>query len=172
LVKLRSEDPPPQTLSLGAGVALIEAVEAAAPNPALVLKWPNDLLLEGRKLAGILLERNGDRVVVGFGVNLAAAPQLPDRQAASLDVAATPDDFAPLLTASFARMLALWRSGDPSTIAEAWLARAHPVGSELTAHVTPEERITGTFDGLEADGALRLRTAEGVQIVRAGDVSL
>jgi BirA family biotin operon repressor/biotin-[acetyl-CoA-carboxylase] ligase len=172
MVRLRSDDPPPQTLSLGAGVALIEAVACVAPGPELMLKWPNDLLLEGRKVAGILLERNGERVVVGFGINLAAAPQLPDRQAASLDEAATPDDFAPLLAASFARMLALWRSGDPAAIAQAWLARAHPVGSELTAHVTPNERITGTFDGLEADGALRLRTAEGVQIVRAGDVSL
>ena len=69
-------------------------------------------------------------------------------------------------------MLGLWRSGAPGAIRLAWLARAHPIGSELTAHVTSEERISGTFDGLETDGALRLRTAEGVQIVRAGDVSL
>ena len=80
LVVLRPGDPPAQTLSLAAGLALIEAVDAAVPAQALMLKWPNDLMLMGRKLAGILLERSGDRVAVGFGVNLASAPQLADRQ--------------------------------------------------------------------------------------------
>ena len=169
---LQPNDPPPQTLSLGAGVALIQAVEAAVPGRALMLKWPNDLLLDGRKLAGILLERSGNRIVIGFGVNLAAAPELPDRQAAALDGVITPEDFAPLLAASFARLLALWRSGDPAAVTEAWLARAHPLGAQLTAHVTAEERVSGIFDGLEPDGALRLRTGDGVQILRAGDVSL
>jgi BirA family biotin operon repressor/biotin-[acetyl-CoA-carboxylase] ligase len=169
---LKPNDPPPQTLSLGAGVALIEAVEAAVPGRALMLKWPNDLLLDGLKLAGILLERSRDRVVVGFGVNLAAAPELPDRQAAALDGVMAPEDFAPLLAASLARLLVLWRSGDPAAVTKPWLARAHPLGAKLTAHVNADERVTGTFDGLEPDGALRLRTGNGVQIVRAGDVSL
>ena len=71
-------------LSLVAGLALIEAVDVAVPGQPLMLKWPNDLLLLGRKIAGILLERSGDRVAIGFGVNLASAPDLPDRQAASL----------------------------------------------------------------------------------------
>jgi len=137
-----------------------------------MLKWPNDLLLDGNKLAGILLERSGNRIVVGFGVNLASAPELPDRKAASLNDAVTPEGFAPLLAASFARMLELWRSGDTGALANAWLARAHPLGAPLTVHLSPEERISGHFDGIEPDGALRLRTDDGVQIVRAGDVSL
>jgi BirA family biotin operon repressor/biotin-[acetyl-CoA-carboxylase] ligase len=137
-----------------------------------MLKWPNDLLLDGEKLAGILLERSGNRVVVGFGINLGSAPSLPDRTAASLDDAVTPHGFAPLLAASFARALDLWRSGEPGALAEAWLKRAHPVGAPLTVHIGPGERISGQFDGLEPDGALRLRTDDGIQIVRAGDVSL
>ena len=84
LVQLRADDPPAQTLSLAAGLALIEALEAAVPGQALMLKWPNDVMLAGKKLAGILLERNGDRVAVGFGVNLASAPELADRQGGSL----------------------------------------------------------------------------------------
>lgn len=138
-----------------------------------MLKWPNDLLLLGKKLSGILLERNGDRVAVGIGVNLAAAPELPDRIAASLDGRITPEAFAPLLAASFTRLLGLWRQAEPRLLAEAWLARAHPIGSELTVHAKADERLTGRFDGLECDGALRLRLPDGrLEIVRAGDVQL
>ena len=172
IVDLQPGDPPAPSLSLAAGLALIEAVDVAAPNLPLMLKWPNDLMLGGEKLAGVLLERNGDRIVAGFGVNLASAPQLPGRQAASLKGALTPYGFAPLLAASFARLLALWRSAEPATLAQAWLLRAHPVGAPLTVHTHPHESVSGTFDGIEADGALRLRTDDGVQIVRAGDVSL
>ena len=172
LVELRPGDPPAATLSLAAALALIEAVDAGAPGLPLMLKWPNDLLLDGGKLAGILLERSGNRIIVGFGVNLASAPPLSDGTAASLDDAVTPQDFAPLLAASFVRALELWRSGDPDALAQAWLKRAHPLGASLTVHISPEERISGRFDGLEPDGALRLRTDGGIEIVRAGDVSL
>ena len=138
-----------------------------------MLKWPNDVLVHGQKLAGILLERNGDRVVVGFGVNLATAPQLPDRQCASLAGAISPQAFAPLLAASFDRLLGLWRATEPHFLAQAWLARAHPVGSRLTVHVSNEETISGRFSGLESDGALRLQLDDGgIERVRAGDISL
>jgi BirA family biotin operon repressor/biotin-[acetyl-CoA-carboxylase] ligase len=172
LVELRPGDPPPPTLSLATGLALIEAVDAAAPGLALMLKWPNDLLLRGDKLAGILLERSGERIVVGIGVNLVAAPALDGRKAASLDGLLSPQAFAPLLAASFARLLALWRASDPGAIARAWQMRAHPIGTALTVHTSPEDRIAGSFDGIEPDGAMRLRTDDGIQIVRAGDVSL
>jgi BirA family biotin operon repressor/biotin-[acetyl-CoA-carboxylase] ligase len=172
LVELRPGDPPPPTLSLATGLALIEAVDAAAPGLALMLKWPNDLLLRGDKLAGILLERSGERIVVGIGVNLVAAPALDGRKAASLDGLLSPQAFAPLLAASFARLLALWRASDPGAIARAWQMRAHPIGTALTVHTSPDDRIAGSFDGIEPDGAMRLRTHDGIQIVRAGDVSL
>ena len=152
---------------------MIEAVDIAVPDQALMLKWPNDLLLLGRKLAGILLERSGDRVAVGFGVNLAAAPELEDRRAASLGRKIASEAFAPLLAGSFARMLELWRSSEPSLLAQGWLARAHPVGTRLTVHGSDGELISGRFDGLEPDGALRLSIAGGgIEIVRAGDVEL
>lgn len=172
LVKLRPGDPPAPSLSLAAGLALIEAVDVAAPGLALMLKWPNDLLLGGDKLAGVLLERSGERIVAGFGVNLASAPQLPDRKAASLNGAIAPQAFAPLLAASFARLLALWRSSAPDALARAWMVRAHPVGALLTVHVSADDRVSGRFDGIGPDGALHLRTDQGIEIVRAGDVSL
>ena len=172
LVELQPRDPPAAMLSLAAGLALIEAIDAAAPGLPLMLKWPNDLLLHGDKLAGTLLERSGDRIVAGFGVNLAAAPPLGDRQAASLDGTITPAAFAPLLAGSFARLLGLWRTSEPGAIARAWQIRAHSVGSPLTVHISADEQLSGRFDGLDPDGALRLRTDGGVEVVRAGDVSL
>jgi BirA family biotin operon repressor/biotin-[acetyl-CoA-carboxylase] ligase len=138
-----------------------------------MLKWPNDLLLLGKKVAGILLERSGDRVVVGFGLNLSAAPPLEDRQAAALASELTPQSFAPLLAGSFERLLKLWRESDPRLLAQAWLVRAHPIGTRLTVHAGKDDTVTGRFDGLEADGALRLRLDDrGIEIVRAGDVEL
>ena len=172
LVELQPQDPPAPSLSLAAGLALTEAVDVAAPGQPLMLKWPNDLLLGGDKLAGILLERSGERVIIGFGVNLAAAPRLPDRKAAALKGSMAPEAFAPLLAASFARLLALWRNSEPGALARAWQMRAHPAGALLTVHVSADESVSGRFDGLEPDGALRLRTDQGVEIVRAGDVEL
>jgi len=145
----------------------------AAPAQPVMLKWPNDVMLRGKKLAGILLERTENRVAVGFGVNLASAPQLHDRDAASLGGAMAPEPFAPLLAGSFARLLNLWRSTDTPALARAWQERAHPVGAELKVHVSASEAITGRFAGLEPDGALRLTRDDGSnEIIRAGDVSL
>jgi BirA family transcriptional regulator, biotin operon repressor / biotin---[acetyl-CoA-carboxylase] ligase len=173
LVLLGPGDPSAHTLSLAAGLALIEAIDAAVPDQPLMLKWPNDVLLMGKKLGGILLERSGNRIAVGFGVNLAAAPQLTDRESASLRGQIDVKAFAPLLAGSFARLLALWRQSDPALIAQAWLARAHSIGTRLTVHSNGDDRVSGRFDGLEPDGALRLRRDHGdLDIVRAGDVEL
>ncbi len=173
LVELRAGDPPAQTLSLAAGLALIEAIDVAAPGQSLMLKWPNDAILAGKKLSGILLERNGERVAVGFGVNLAAAPALPGREGASLAGKIAPEAFAPLLAGSFARLLELWRHSEPAMLTRAWLARAHPLGTRLTVHSAADELISGRFEGIEPDGALRLRREDGmIDIVRAGDVEL
>jgi len=173
LVSLRPDDPPAPTLSLAAGLALIEAVEVAAPVQDLMLKWPNDLMLHGRKLAGILLERNGDRVAVGFGVNLASAPELADRQAAALAAEVAPQVFTPLLAGSLARLLQLWRSTETPALARAWQERAHPVGTRLSVHTGKDEMVDGRFGGLDPHGALRLVLDEGtIEVIHAGDVNL
>jgi BirA family transcriptional regulator, biotin operon repressor / biotin---[acetyl-CoA-carboxylase] ligase len=173
LVLLRDTDPPPATLALAAGLALIEAADAAAPRLCFQLKWPNDLLLEGAKLGGILLERSESRVVAGFGVNLAAAPLIDGRDTADLGGVVTPQAFAPLLAASFARLLAAWRLADPAAFALAWQTRAHLIGTAITVHVSPGERVTGRYDGIDPDGALRLRCDDGhIERIHAGDVSL
>ncbi|MFC7537004.1 biotin--[acetyl-CoA-carboxylase] ligase [Sphingomonas sp. GCM10030256] len=174
MVELRPGDPAASSLALACGLALIRAVEAAAPATGLMLKWPNDLLLGPGKLGGILLERSGGRVVAGFGVNLAKAPALPERPTGALSSVAlvTPQAFAPLLAAAFARELERWREDWPGLLG-LWLESAHPIGSALSVHAGPDERLEGGFDGLERDGALRLRLASGeTRVIRAADVSL
>ncbi len=172
LVRLRPADPPAPSLALATGLALIEAVDIAAPGRALMLKWPNDLMQNGAKLGGILLERSGDRVVAGFGVNLAAAPAIEGRATADLGGVIGPQAFAPLLAASFARLLGAWRSAAPDAFARAWLARAHPLGTPLTVQSGKDETISGKFAGIENDGALRLGVGGEIQLFRAGDVHL
>jgi BirA family biotin operon repressor/biotin-[acetyl-CoA-carboxylase] ligase len=173
LIQLRRSDPPAPSLALVAGLALIEAVEEIAPAAPLQLKWPNDLMMGRAKLAGILLERAGDRVVAGVGVNLAAAPPLDDRRTAALDGATTVQVFAPLLAAKFERLLVAWRLAEPSALTSAWLARAHPVGTPLEIHASPGQRLAGRFEGLASDGAMLLRREDGsIETVRAGDVAL
>jgi BirA family biotin operon repressor/biotin-[acetyl-CoA-carboxylase] ligase len=156
-----------------AGVALAEAVDAAFPGQPLILKWPNDLLLDGAKLAGILLERRDQKVVIGFGVNLASSPEVADRRVAHLGKQMTPQAFAPVLAGSMARILTLWRSTQPNAFAQAWLARAHAIGTELRVHSEGAEPLAGRFEGIEPDGTLRLKLHDGtMELVRAGDVEL
>lgn len=175
LIQLRPSDPPAPSLALVAGLALVEALDVAAPAANLSLKWPNDLMLGDAKLAGILLERSGEQVVAGFGINLAGAPAISGRKTAALNVITnvSPQDLAPILAARFEAMLGAWRAAEPPAFAQAWMARAHPLGTALNVFSGPSERISGSFDGIEADGAMRLKLDDGsIEIVRAADVSL
>ena len=107
------------------------------------------------------------------GIAGSSAPQLADRQAATLDGLIGPEAFAPLLAGSFARLLELWRTSESSALVRAWEERAHLPGTRLTVHVGKDETVTGRFAGLEQDGALRLMRDDGeLEIIRAGDVEL
>lgn len=178
LVRLRPNDPPAPLLSLVAGVALHEVVSAfLTPMPgSLALKWPNDLLHNGAKLAGILLERSGDAVVMGIGVNLAYHPDLPDRPTTSLaaqGAAVSVAIFAETLAEAVARWLDRWRGGGVDAIRAAWLACAHPVGTAIRLHEPGGAEVAGLFEGLDAHGALILRLADGrMRVIHAGDVFL
>lgn len=175
LVHLRPADPPPATLSFVAGLAVQEAISEMLPLPnRLQLKWPNDLLLDGAKLAGILLERADGAVVAGVGVNLASAPELPDRATAalsSLGPAPDRDMFAVRLAAAFERGLEQWRAYGQKPLFARWQAAAHPVGTPLAVREPGGPPIRGTFAGLDANGALMLRLADGSsRAIHAGDV--
>lgn len=142
----------------------------------LWLKWPNDLLLDGAKLSGILLERADDAIVIGFGVNIAHHPDLPDRVTTSLaaqGVAVAPGEFVTRLAEMFAAWLHHWRHDGIAPIVARWTARAHPPGTPLIARLPDGTGVEGTFDMLAADGALVLRLEDGaVRVIHAADVFL
>jgi BirA family transcriptional regulator, biotin operon repressor / biotin---[acetyl-CoA-carboxylase] ligase len=165
-------DPPPGTLALLAALALYEVASPLAPIAQL--KWPNDLMIGKAKLAGILLEREGEAVVVGIGVNLVSAPQLRDRETIALAaIAPRPDRnmFAADLARQFDLELSRWRDFGLEPIINRWLAAAHSIGTPLNIGEPGEVPLSGTFAGLSHDGALQLRLADGTErVVHAGEV--
>lgn len=172
IVRLRPGDPSPATLALVAAVALEETLRGySAP---VWIKWPNDLHIGDAKLTGILLERTGTAVVVGIGVNLAHHPEGLDRAVTSLPAhgltAPEPELFVRDLAEAFARWLGVWRMG-MEPVRRRWLERAHPIGTALSVRLPDQQPIEGLFDGLDQDGALRLRLPSGeCQVIHAGDV--
>lgn len=170
-------DPPPASLALLAGLALHEVVAPLVPPPtAVLIKWPNDLMIGAAKLAGILLERVGDAVIVGIGTNLAQAPQVEGRETIALSAlgpAPDRDHFAQSLARQFDIELERWRSFGLDPLVRRWQAAAHPIGTALAIGEPGETPLEGRFAGLTADGALQLRLADGTtRTVHAGEVRL
>lgn len=177
VVRLDPAGPPPASLSFVAALAVYAAVSGKLAQPgALTLKWPNDVLLSGAKFCGILLERQGDQAVVGIGVNLAAAPRLSDRETLSMadkGVAPDRDLFAADLAQNFAVEVDRWRQYGTGPMFARWQAAAHAPGTPLSVHDAGGMRVSGRYDGLEADGALRLALDDGTtRIIHAGDVTV
>ena len=176
-VRITADCPSPHTLSLVAGLAVYEALAPLLPPTAsAMVKWPNDLLLNGAKLAGILLERSGGTIIVGIGVNLAQAPELDDRKTIALTAfgpAPDRDLFAQSLAERFAQEIERWRTYGLDLLVRRWSAVAHPVGTPLTVVPPGEEPLPGSFAGLTDEGNLRLALAGGDErIIHAGDVVL
>lgn len=174
IVRLGPGDPPAPTLTLVAAIALGEAVASISPG-LVTIKWPNDLLIAGAKLSGILLERGaGNAVVIGFGVNLASHPDLSDRPTTSLSdhgIGIEPATLLELLRTRFAEWLDRWRERDLAAVRTAWEAMAYPRGTRLRVRLPDGGEREGAFDGLDAYGALRLMARDGsVTLVHAGDV--
>jgi BirA family biotin operon repressor/biotin-[acetyl-CoA-carboxylase] ligase len=152
-------------------------VLAALTDRPLALKWPNDVLLDGGKVAGILLESAGtagrlDRLVVGIGVNLASAPVQVEEGAlppVALGLALPPESFLDRLAPAFALREAEFRREGFAPIRAAWLARAARLGQPIVARTGRESR-SGVFQDVDPTGALVLGTPLGAQLVAAADV--
>jgi BirA family transcriptional regulator, biotin operon repressor / biotin---[acetyl-CoA-carboxylase] ligase len=177
LVRLRAGDPPAPTLGFVAALALQKILAIYAHDAAVNIKWPNDVMANGAKISGILLERAGDAVVVGVGVNLVSHPAIADRQTTSIadltGSAPEPAIFLDHLVEVFEHVLGEWRSAGLGPILAKWEAHAHPVGAALKVSLPDGDTVDGLFGGLDSDGALRLRLADGsVRVIHAGDVFL
>jgi BirA family biotin operon repressor/biotin-[acetyl-CoA-carboxylase] ligase len=164
------------SLSLVVGLSLAEAIAAAGKlDPRL--KWPNDVLLDGAKLAGILLENVGDQpeapvLVAGFGVNIRSAPAGLPYPAATLEAAGLdlpPADLLSRFLDTFARDYERWTAAGFAALRDRWLARARGLGEQ--AGVKAGERaITGRFVDVDPAGHLVLETSAGRRTLNAGEL--
>lgn len=157
-----------------AGLAAHEALAGYAPGASLLIKWPNDIMANGAKLCGILLERRGDAVAVGFGINVAHAPDIAGRAItclAALGPAPALDMLWDSLASAFARRLAEWRAAGLAPVIVEWTRRAHPAGTPIEVHEPDGSLRSGAFEGLSADGGLIIALADGRRhVMHAGDV--
>ena len=178
---MRLEEPPAQVAlrSFIAALALRDAFVALTRLPdAFALKWPNDVLLNGGKVAGILLEAAGPTLAIGIGVNLIAAPPpeavepgalAPVSLLGETGLRVTPTAFLDALAPAFAARDATFRASGFAPIRAAWLDHAARLGSQITARTGQTSR-EGLFTGIDADGNLLLTMATGPVAIPAADV--
>ena len=180
LVLPTQETPDKRALrSFVAALALFDALVAVSGRvEGLTLKWPNDVLLTGGKVAGILLESLGDHLAIGIGVNLIAAPAAADVEPgavqpvsvlSALGVEVGPEPFLDKLAEAYARHETQYRTYGFDPIREAWLARAARLGVVVTARMGTTE-ITGTFETVDAEGRIVLNTPTSRQAIAAADI--
>jgi BirA family transcriptional regulator, biotin operon repressor / biotin---[acetyl-CoA-carboxylase] ligase len=166
-------------LSLVAGVAVTRAFRALGVARA-ALKWPNDLLVDGAKLGGILVETRADgaaaRAVIGIGINLRGGPQLSarlKRPVASLDQfleSISPEEILKRIIGSLVEALDAFEAGGLDALRGEWEALHAHAGHRLRVRLADGRSVSGIEAGLDQDGGLRLRTRAGLRAVRSGTV--
>jgi BirA family biotin operon repressor/biotin-[acetyl-CoA-carboxylase] ligase len=179
---LRPEKPAGECaqLSFVAALAVSDMLARFVPHADFALKWPNDVLASGRKIAGILLESESGAngmaawLAAGIGINLTAFPEDTEFPAISLAalgaVPPAPKDALLLLAARFAKWYEVWRASGFAPVREAWLARASGLGARIRVRLANEETI-GVFQGIDEGGALLLGLpGGGVRAIAAGEV--
>lgn len=169
------EDPAaaPQ-LAFVAALALRDALAELAVTGDFRVKWPNDILCNGAKIAGMLLERVGALIILGVGVNIVAFPEnalFPATCLRKLGSGANEEDVLSGFCTRLGARYDQWRREGFAPIREAWLAVAAGLGREITARLADETVLQGVFAGLDRDGALQLAGEGGaIHRVLAGDV--
>lgn len=164
-------------LGFAASLAAAETVALCAGNARVSLKWPNDVLLDGRKVAGILLEALGrDALAIGIGINLLHHPEGTEAPATSVNAATgravDRDDALGILAAQFAAWYGEWQSQGFAGLKPHWLMRASGLGGPIRARL-PHGEVKGVFEDLDDDGALLLRTSDsGLARITAAEVFL
>ena len=163
-------------------LAVLDTIQYIKGPEGLSLKWPNDVLQNGRKISGILLETTqvGDKtgLVIGIGVNINRSPDQEDLEDNSLKPThlsahtgskIAPEEFLDHLARNMNTWIDRWtRNGFPS-IRESWLARASGLGSSIVARL-PDKTLHGIFEDVDSDGNLILRSSQGTVVLPAGDI--
>jgi BirA family biotin operon repressor/biotin-[acetyl-CoA-carboxylase] ligase len=160
-------------LGFVAALAVTDAVDLLLPRQVRAsLKWPNDVLVRGGKIAGILLEQSAGAMIMGIGVNVLHAPDGVPYQVSTIVGSgglATVEGMQDHLLAALQQWLESWQRGGFEPIRVAWLERAHAPGTPLRVRLL-DQIVAGTFAGLAEDGALLLDTPQERLRIMAGDV--
>ncbi len=178
VVRLRSLDPPAPSLAFVIALAVFDTIKQIAPQVAVMVKWPNDILsVDGAKLCGMLLERSGDAVIIGVGLNLLHHPEALDRRVTNIAALGGnpphPQAVVEILANTFDIWLTRWRNMGLSSIFKSWQAGAHPIGTALSVKLPSGEVHEGLYAGLSDEGALQLRLADGsIRAIHAADIFL
>lgn len=158
-------------------LALAQAIEDIDPNLAPECKWPNDVLLNGKKMSGILLETDGkkgiERLIVGAGVNIvpvgAENMLYPVASLAEEGCTVSKEAVLSAFMNRFDLLDKLRKKEGFSPVLDGWKSRAYGLGTQIAVNL-PDRRLTGTFSGLDKDGCLLLNNADGEHKITAGDV--
>jgi BirA family biotin operon repressor/biotin-[acetyl-CoA-carboxylase] ligase len=156
-------------------VAALAVADMVPPGRKVRLKWPNDVLVDDGKVAGILPEsaiaQDGrvEHVVMGIGVNVGFAPQLPEMRYPGAMLGGAVEAALEKLTAALAARLSQWRREGFDTVRRAWLAQAGPIGLDVDVKLG-DELVRGRFAGIDRDGALLLDTQSGPRKIVAGEL--
>ena len=156
-------------------VAALAVADIVPAGRKVRVKWPNDVMVDGGKVAGILLESSiaqgglVEHVIAGIGVNVSIAPQLPEMRYPGAALGGSVGTALELLAQSLARRLSEWRHDGFGAVREAWLAKAGPLGADVDVRLG-EELVSGCFAGLDREGALLLDTAAGRRRIVSGEL--
>jgi BirA family biotin operon repressor/biotin-[acetyl-CoA-carboxylase] ligase len=160
-------------LSFLAALAVADTVEALLPRQTrAILKWPNDVLVNGAKIAGILLEQAETATIIGIGLNVLEAPSNTAYKTTTIVAnggIASVDGARDILLDRIAVHLSVWQENGFAPIREQWLERSYPIGAAIRA-TCGGQPVAGHFAGLDLDGALLLDTTRGRERIVAGDV--
>lgn len=157
------------------GLSLLETIKHLKQDCDVKLKWPNDVLVNNRKVSGILLEKGeGDYLIIGIGVNITAAPETDNLlyPAVSLEAAGLKTDRIEFLKEyinCFDSNLSEWEQKGFTKLKERWLENAKNLGGEINIH-TENGVKEGIFNGVDDNGILLLETPQGIEKIYAGDV--
>jgi BirA family biotin operon repressor/biotin-[acetyl-CoA-carboxylase] ligase len=174
-ILLRTSQPAARTaeLSFVAALSVADAVEALLPRQTrAMLKWPNDVLVGGAKIAGILLEQVDEATIMGIGLNVLEAPSNTAYKTTTIVASggiASVDGARDILLQRLGQHLAVWQADGFAPIREQWLGRSYPVGAAIRAN-SGGHPVGGHFAGLDVDGALLLDTPQGRLRIVAGEV--
>ncbi len=163
-------------LAFVSALAVGETIALFLANPSILsYKWPNDILLNRKKVSGILLETQGEFMVIGIGMNLVSYPQDVSYPATALKdicgLTLAPQDILRTLTVCFDEKLALWREKDFRTLREKWRERAYGLGQEIVFKPSFDQEVRGTFQDIDEYGNIKIQLPKGEsRIYTAGEI--